>query len=150
MEEWLYVIKSKIEDPTMGLLFVKFKMEVKIAHEQTKIAHEISHGFVELLHARIDGVRKEIFFVEHDVLVDSLEHIVCLMPHSLHLIFVWDAERVGFRCGKVSKVVESTRSYICLFADFSKATVDIDVHCSEDVLVLMRLGFYELYDWFGT
>ena len=41
------------------------------------------------------------------MLVDIFQHVVGLVAHALHLIFVRDTERVRFRRSKMPKIVEA-------------------------------------------
>ena len=53
------------------------------------------------VHLGIYNLEKMIFFIPDRMLVDLSQHVICLVSHTLHLIFIGDAKRVGFGCSEV-------------------------------------------------
>jgi len=62
---------------------------------RVKLSQKFSHM---IIYQSCEG----IFFVSDCMLVYILKHVIRLVPHSFHLIFVGDSQRMSLRCSEVA------------------------------------------------
>ena len=135
---------------THGLRAVYARNRARIAHEIalfSNCAFRILRSLIDGTHSVVDRVGKIVFLLFHGMLVDIFQHVVGLVAHALHLIFVRDTERVRFRRSKMPKIVKTAGRYTGKLTDLTKMIIEVYIEFTKDILTVTGTCINEPQDF---